>query len=146
MLIQSLPLKIPKHLLEPPGKELASDGESLSDEENKVYISVIGKLLFIMKCSRPDILHTARELSRIMKDGDTNHHVKVLQETMNYVMYTHKIGLCLASKMCISHPKTQSFIIKGRSDINYVTNTETRKSTSGTEVTLNGAPAVMRSV
>ena len=37
------------------------------------------------------------------------------------------------------------FIIKVRMDSNYVTNTETRKSVSGIEVTLNGAYVVRRS-
>jgi len=36
--------------------------------------------------------------------------------------------------------------MKGWADSNYATNPETRKSTSGIEVTLNRAPVMMRSV
>ena len=37
------------------------------------------------------------------------------------------------------------FVTKGRTDIKYETNLETRKSVSGIEVSLNGTPVVMRS-
>ena len=40
----------------------------------------------------------------------------------------------------------EKFIMKGWADSNYATNPETRKSTSGIEVTLNRAPVMMRSV
>ena len=48
--------------------------------------------------------------------------------------------------MITNDPKLDYFTIKGRTDSNYATNPETRKITSGIEVTLNGAPVVIRSV
>lgn len=78
--------------------------------------------------------------------GATIHHKKVLQQTMNYVLHALMRGLVLAPKTHISDPKTRSFIIKGRSHSNYAMNPETRKSTSGIEVTLNGAPVATMNV
>ena len=48
--------------------------------------------------------------------------------------------------MITNDPRKDFFIIKGRTDSNYATNSETRKSTSSIEVTLNGALVVMRSI
>jgi len=48
--------------------------------------------------------------------------------------------------MTINDPKVDLFIIKGRTDSNYAINSETRKNVTGIEVTLNGAPVVMRSI
>ena len=81
-----------------------------------------------------------------MTEGATDKHMKVLYQTMNYVIHTKKKGLHLKPRMIANNPKTDYFIIKGRADSNYATNPERRKSVSGIEVTLNGALVVMRSV
>ena len=118
--------KTPCNLPAPHGKELTSDGESLSEEEMKVYRSGVGKLLFLMRYSRPDILNAVRELSKWMSAGTTIDHMKVMRQTMNYVIHTKNRGLCLQPDMRIKDPKVDCFIIKGRSDSNYATNIETR--------------------
>ena len=46
----------------------------------------------------------------------------------------------------MSDPRTEFFVIKGRTDSNYAMNSKTRKRISRVEVTLNGVPVVMRSV
>ena len=46
----------------------------------------------------------------------------------------------------IVNVRKEKFVVKGRSDSNYATNEETRKSVSGIEVTLNGVLVVMCSV
>ena len=152
VLVQSLqdefeiPNKTSCNLPAPCGKELTSEGEKLTEEEKKIYRSGVGKLLFLMRYSRPDILNAVRELSKWMSDGATIDHMKVMKQTMNYVVHTKERGLCLAPEMTVKDPQNDLFILKGRSDSNYATNVETRKSVSGMEVTLNGAPVVMRSV
>ena len=99
-----------------------------------------------MRYSRPDILNVARELSKWMTDGSTVHYKKILQQTMNYISHAKKRGLLLKPGMTVNDPKKDYFIVKGRTDSNYATNPETRKSTSGIEVTPNSAPVAMRSV
>ena len=75
VLIQSLedefeiPKDTPKHLPAPLGKDLLSDGERLSPKDEKIYQSGVGKLLFLMRYSRPDILNVVRELSKWMTEG-----------------------------------------------------------------------------
>ena len=46
--------------------------------------------------------------------------------------------------MCIINPKLDGFKTKGRSDRNYATHIETRKSVSGLEVTLDNATVVIQ--
>ena len=152
VLVQSLedefeiPPNTPCNLPASAGKELNSDGEPLTEEEKKIYQSGVGKLLFLMRYSRPDILNAVRELSKFMSDGATINHRDMMRQTMNYVIHTKNRGLCLNPVMDVINPKVDGFKIRGRSDSNYATNVETRKSVSGLKVTLNNAPVVMRSL
>ena len=141
-----IPPNTPCNLPAQHGKELTSDGIKLSENEMKIFRSGVGKLLFLMRYSRPDILNAVRELSKWMSDGATINHMDAMKQTMNYVLHTRERGLCLQPEMTFKNPLLDMLIIKGRSDSNYATNPETRKSVSGMEVTLNGAPVVMRSV
>jgi len=131
VLIQSLqdefniPSKTSKHLPAPPGKELLQEGEPLTEEEYKIYRSGVGKLLFLMRYSRPDILNITRELSKWMTDGATIHHDKVLRQAINYILHTKNRGLLLKPQMITKNPRFDYFIIKGRSDSNYATNLDT---------------------
>ena len=99
-----------------------------------------------MHYSRPDILNVVHEQSKWILDGATIDHMKVIKQTMNYVLYTKERRLCLELEMTIKNPLTDLFIVKGRSDSNYTTNVETQKSMSSMEVTLNGTSMVMRSI
>ena len=77
-----------------------------------------------------------------MLDGAIIDHMKVIRQTMNYVIHTKNRGLYLQLDMCIKDSKIDYFTIKGRSDNNYTINIETRKSVSRIEI-LNGAPVIM---
>ena len=65
------PTKTPKHLPVPPGIELLSDGEPLSEDEKTICYSGVGKLLFLMQYSRPDALHVVLEFSKWRINGAT---------------------------------------------------------------------------
>lgn len=152
MLVQSiedefeLPDKTSDTLPVSAGAELTSEGELLSEEEKKVYRSGVGKLMFLMRYSRPDVLHVVRELSKWMSDGAAVQYKKVMQQTIKYILRTRNSGLYLRPELNVKNPRTDCFTVKGRADSNYATNPEIRKSVSGLEVTLNGAPVVMRSI
>ena len=120
--------------------DLTSQGELLSKEEKKVYQSGVGKLLFLMRYSCPDILNAVRELSRWMSNSATIDLKKVILQT------TYNCSLYLALLMGIIDAQKKKFIIKGRGDSNYATNEETRKSVSSIEVILNGIPVVIHSI
>jgi len=96
-----------------PGTELTSKGELLSKEEKKVHRSGVGKLLFLMRYSRPDILHIMRELSKWMSDRATINHKKVIQQTIKHIIRTKNCRLCLRPDMIINNLTTDYIIIKG---------------------------------
>ena len=130
----------------PNGKELTSEGEQPNEEEKKISCSRVGKLLFLMRYSCPDILNAVRELSRGMSNGATIHCKKIMLQIINCILHTQDRGLHLNPIMGMVNARKEKFVIKGRSNSNYATNEETRKSVSGIEVTLNGAPVVMQSI
>ena len=65
-LVQSLqdefdiPDTTPCSLPAPQGKDLKYEGDPLTEEEKKLHRSGVGKLLVIMRCSRPDTLNVVR--------------------------------------------------------------------------------------
>ena len=99
-----IPSKTPKHLPAPPGKDLLSDGDRLTTAEEKTHRSGVGKLLFLMRHSLPDMLNVVRELSRWMTDGSTVHHMKIMQQIINYILHTKNRGLLLKTNIITKDP------------------------------------------
>ena len=93
-----------------------------------------------------DILNAVRKLSRWISDGAAIHYKKFMLQTMKHTLQSSNHGLHLNPTMGMVGDRKEKFIVKGRGEINYTTNEERRNSVSGIEVTLNGAPVVMRSV
>ena len=72
-------LKIKYNLPVLHGKELLSEGELLSEKEKKVYRLGIGKLLFLIRYSIPDILNAVYKLSKWISDSAMIDHMKVMK-------------------------------------------------------------------
>ena len=64
----------------------------LNDQEQKIYQSGIGTLLYLVKHSRPDLLNCTRELSKAM-DVATPGQFKELKRVSNYVIQTKELNL-----------------------------------------------------
>ena len=122
-------------------KELQSEGKPLAEKKKTMPRSGVGKLLFLMRYSRPDILNAVMELSKHMADGATLDHRKLMRQKINYVIHTNNRGLCINPVMDMINPRRDGFKTKGRLDSNHATNVETRNSVSGLEVRLNNSPA-----
>ena len=73
-----------------PGSVLRVDTtkEGISAKDQKTYCSGVGKLLFLMKWSRPDALNSIRDLCRFMSCARPS-HVVAMEWAMQY---------CLCSK------------------------------------------------
>jgi hypothetical protein len=63
--------------------------ERKSSEKTK-YICEVGKFLHMMRCFRPEIKHSVRELPRFMTSGTTPSNVKALRGVMEYWISTEK--------------------------------------------------------
>jgi hypothetical protein len=79
-----------------PGKALvrAKPEDCVTEQEQFKYRSRVGKLLHMMRWSRPEILNAVQELSRYMP-GASMAHIKAMHHTMKYCIGTAERGLLL---------------------------------------------------
>jgi hypothetical protein len=128
-----------------PGRMLcAGEEKDLIDAATQSkYRSGVGKLLHIMKWSRPDVLNSVRELSRYMS-GATMAHVKAMYRVMNFCIKTRDRGLTLKPNCKWDGNPDFEFVISGQSDSDYAKD-ESGKSVSGYSTLLCGAPVSMKS-
>jgi hypothetical protein len=108
------------------------------------YRSGVGKLLHMMRWSRPEILNAVRELSRYMP-GASLAYVKAMHRTMKYCVGSPECGLLLKPIGEWDGNPSYEFVITGRSDSDYAKDTDTRRSGSGTSTFLKGSPIHTRS-
>jgi hypothetical protein len=116
---------------------------SLNSSELSKYRSGVGKLLHLMRWSRPDILNATREVSQFMSNA--NHaHLQAMHRILEYCVGTPERGLLLAPKgMWDGKDKDYPLIIHGKCDAEHAKCQEMRKSVGGHVVYLNEAPVVM---
>jgi hypothetical protein len=62
-------------------------GNELDMKAKKPYRYGVGKLLHMMRCSRPDVLNAMRELSNSMMAA-SQAYMKAMQRTMPYCLNT----------------------------------------------------------
>jgi hypothetical protein len=129
-----------------PGNALvkADPADCIPANELFKYRSGVGKLLHMMRWSRPEILNAVRELSRCMS-GASLAHVKAMHRTMKYCVGSADCGLLLKPIGRWDRNPSYEFVITGRSDSDYAKDTDTRKSVSETSTFLNGSPIHTRS-
>jgi hypothetical protein len=108
-----------------------------------MYRSGVGKLLHMMRWSRPEILNSVRELSRHMQVASPV-HIKALFRVLKYCSLTPDRGLLLKPNRAWDGSPDHKFAIRGFSDANYATDTSNRRSISGYSVFLEGAPVSMK--
>jgi hypothetical protein len=117
---------------------------NLGQKAIKKFRSGVGKLLHMMRWSRPDILNAVRELSKHMKMPNMA-HLKAMYRTMDYVVKTPKRGLTLKpTGKWDGIDKNYEFRIRGKSDADYAKDPDNRKSISGTTTFLEDTPVAMR--
>lgn len=101
-------------------------GEAVSQVE---YARVIGSLMYLTNCTRPDLAHAVNVLSRYTSNpGHT--HWKAITRVLNYIRYTKSYGL---------HYGKEPAVLEGYSDANWISDSKNSKSTSGYVFTLGGA-------
>ena len=118
--------------------------DHVSEKEQTTYRSGVGKLLHMMKWTRPEILNAVRELSRFMT-GATLADMKEMYRTMKYCAGTPNRGLLLKPNAKWDGSPNFVFEVSGRSDSDYAKDPERRRSVSGYSTLLCGAPVTMKS-
>ena len=136
--------KVPKTPAEP--GSVLSKGENkntVSKERHTFFRKGVGKMLHMMRWTRPDILNSTRECSMMM-NCTMEPHITAMKRVMKYVVNTAERGLLLKPKGIWDGTRNFLFEITGMSDSNYAKD-ETRKSVNGWSTFLNGAPTSFKS-
>jgi hypothetical protein len=103
----------------------------------------VGKLLHMMRWSRPDTLNAVRELSRNMTHATTTHIMKALYRVMKYCVITKDRGLVLKPDRAWNGLPSHEFVIAGKADSAYASCPDTMRSVGGQTALLEGGPVVM---
>ena len=109
-------------------------GTSLTSE----YRSVVGKLLYLVKLTRPDMASAVRELSKFM-DGPTEEHMKAMHRAMGYLAATKGYVLNVNPTQ-----KNRNKLV-GYTDSNWASDKDTRRRVSGHVIYYSGALVSWRS-
>ena len=112
----------------------------VSEEEQAVFRSGTGMLLYLVKHSRPDIANPVRELTKCM-DGATPAAFKEMLRVIKHVLDTKTLGLRIEPKML--HKVLWHMVLWSDSD--WAGDKDNRKSVSGLILFVLGVPVMWRS-
>jgi len=110
---------------------VAGEGDVLPQKQKEEYLKIVGSLLYLGLCTRPDIAHAVGVLSRFMR-APTNIHQHAAREVLRYLNKTRDVGLVYGSSLDI-HRLTCFH------DADYAGDVDTRKSTTGYVFIMGGA-------
>ena len=110
------------------------------------YRSGVGKMLHMMRWSRPETYSSTRELSRSLK-GASQLHIKAMHRQMAYVVSTPDRGFVLdPSRLWNGRSDALKFIIAGEADSDYAKCPVTRRSISGNVTRFEGVAIIIKSI
>ena len=107
-------------------------GESVAQVE---YFRVIGSLMYLMSCTRPDIAYAVNKPSRYTSNPGAMHWQGIMR-VLKYLRFTRDYGL---------HYTRYPAVLEGYSDANWISNVKDSKSHSGYVFTLGGAAVSWKS-
>lgn len=115
----------------------AQQGEvHLQRKEHMEYRQLVGELLYLSVCTRPDISFAVGALARSLH-APTQRHSVLAKRVLRYVSGNSTLG--------IFYPETSNTGMQAYSDADWAGCLETRHSTSGFIISVNGAPVSWKS-
>ncbi len=114
-----------------PAHNLEPDLSTYRHDPTLKYQELIGALLFISRCTRPDIAFAVNKLSRYFQCYEEK-HMKAAKDVLRYLDSTSNLGLGYQKKMGTE--------LLGYSDADYAGDKSGLRSTSGIIYMLNGSP------
>src|SRR5665647_73390 len=100
------------------------------------YRRAIGLLMYLSNTSRPDITHAVNLVSRFVERPNLS-HVRAVKQILRYLRGTRQHGLLFAWNA--RDDPTSPLELVGYADANWAGCLETRRSTTGTVITLGGS-------
>ena len=117
--------------------DLADEQEALRVPiDDTKYRQAIGKLMYLMVCTRPDISYAVSALSRFMSEPKEKHW-RCVKQLLKYIKSTRDYALI--------YPKLNSTVVTGYSDSDHAGDLGDRKSTSGFVFILGGCTICWKS-
>ncbi|KAK4350076.1 hypothetical protein RND71_029389 [Anisodus tanguticus] len=99
------------------------------------YAQVIGSLMYITNCTRPDIAYAVNKLARFTRNPSDDHW-KALNRVLQYLKHTLIFGL---------HYSRYPAVLEGYIDANWISDIENTKSTSGYVFIIGGGAVSWKS-
>jgi len=127
-----------------PGQQITrvtDEDKKISKEDQKIYRSAVGTLLYLLKYSRPCLANPLRELSKAL-DGASQGTFKELKRVIKFVLDTADYGLKIQPDPEQEGKKWRMTVF---SDSDYAGDAETRISVTGFCVFLMGVPISWKS-
>ncbi|XP_071729205.1 secreted RxLR effector protein 161-like [Rutidosis leptorrhynchoides] len=93
------------------------------------YSRIIGSLMYLMSCTRPDLAYAVSKLSRYTSNPGM-FHWNCITKLLRYLRYTREYGL---------HYNRYPAVIEGHCDANWISDTNDSRATSGYVFTLGSA-------
>ena len=118
-----------------PGSRLTNITETQDPADQTLYCSILGSMMYIMLCTRPDLAFAIGKLSKFSSNPSTE-HINAVKRLLRYTSKTRKLGLHFGPFPPGSQPK--SFVF---SDTDWAGDTESRRSTGAYICTIStGVP------
>ena len=92
------------------------------------YLELVGALIYLMVCTRPDLAHSVGVLSRYMSDPKRDHW-NAAKRVLRYIKNTTDVGIVFGGQ--------QKLRLEGYSDSSFANDIDDRKSTAGYGFMLN---------
>ena len=133
-----------KVLPAPAGSQLRKSEDTVSEEDHATCRTGVGKLLHMMKWSRPDCLNRTRELSKFVQHPAIE-HLKAMCDLVLHTLNTPNRGTTFKpERKWDGRDKHFKFRVGGKSDSDF-NKEEGEKSVSGWSVFLEKAAVAMKS-
>ena len=101
------------------------------------YREIVGSLMYLMICTRPDICYAVTTLSRYLNCHGPMHHAAALR-VLRYVKGTRKLGIIYSRKDPAASPAQSE--VYGYSDSDHAANVDDRRSITGYVFFYAGGP------
>jgi len=118
-----------------------SAGPALSSEDHATYRHIVGSLLYLSCWSRPDIAFAVSEHSRFVS-SPAQSHLDAAKHLLRYLKGTRDLGLKYTKP---THGTVRANTLWGYVDSDWAGCPDTRRSTSGFVLMLNGAAITWKS-
>uniref|UniRef100_A0AAV1UBQ4 Polyprotein n=1 Tax=Peronospora matthiolae TaxID=2874970 RepID=A0AAV1UBQ4_9STRA len=108
-----------------------------AEMQSKPYRSLVGCLLYITTCTRPDVMYVITQLSRFLENPGQQHW-KAAIRVLRYLKTTRDYGI-------IYDGSASEVTATAYTDADWGSNIDDRRSVSGIMVIIGGAPAIYKS-